>query len=167
VAALRVELLGLVLFLPFLACLHEVLRRAEGDHHWLSTAVLAGGLVGMAVKLSGIGSAWVAMEGGLDASIQGAFQQVNDAAFIVAMLPLAVMMGAVAAATLRTRVLPAWLGWLAALAAPALLVNGTMVGASFGPAFLVHLLWVLLASVALAIRPNVTTPRAEPVPARP
>lgn len=91
---------------------------------------------------------------------------ISGAAYVIIVFAAAGS-GTASVAALRTRVLPAWLGWLAALAAPALLVNGTMVGASFGPAFLVHLLWVLLASVALAIRPNVTTPHAEPVPARP
>ena len=61
-------------------------------------------------------------------------------------------MAAVAVVTLTTGVLPRWLGWLAAVTAPLLLVNGMFLDAEFGPAFLLFLLWTLLASVVLTVR---------------
>jgi hypothetical protein len=70
------------------------------------------------------------------------------------MLPLGVLMAAVAVITLKTHVLPRWLGWLAAITAPLLLVNGMFLDAEFGPAFLLFLLWTLLASVVLTFRPG-------------
>jgi hypothetical protein len=71
---------------------------------------------------------------------------MNNVAFIATMLPLGVLMAAVAVITLKTRVLPRWLGWLTAITAPLLLVNGMFRDAEFGPAFLLFLLWTLLAS---------------------
>lgn len=56
------------------------------------------------------------------------------------MLPLGVMLAVVAIIALKTRVLPLWLGLLAAITAPAYLVNGMFLDAEFGPAFLLVLL---------------------------
>ena len=77
---------------------------------------------------------------------------MNSGAFIVTMLPIGVMMAAAAIVILKTRVLPLWLGVLAALTAPACWVNGMFLDAEFGPAFLLFLLWVAIASVVLTVR---------------
>ena len=77
---------------------------------------------------------------------------MNSVAFIVTMLPIGVMMAAVAIVVLKTRVLPVWLGLLAALTAPACWVNGMFLDAEFGPAFLLFLLWVTIASIVLTLR---------------
>jgi hypothetical protein len=77
---------------------------------------------------------------------------MNEASFIAQMLPDGVMLAAIAIVTLKTRALPRWLGWLAAVAAPLLVVNGMFLDADFGPAFLLFLLWTLLASVVLTVR---------------
>jgi hypothetical protein len=79
------------------------------------------------------------------------------------MLPLSVLMAAVAIITLKTHVLPSWLGWLAAITAPLLLVSGMFLDAEFGPAFLLFLLWTLLASVVLTVRLSSVRSPAEPV----
>ena len=92
-----------------------------------------------------------------------ALEDMNSVAFIVTMLPLGVLMAAVAAIALKTRVLPLWLGWLAAVTAPLLLVNGMFLDAEFGPAFLLFLLWTLLASVVLTVRPSGVPLHAQPV----
>lgn len=156
VTALTIELIALVLFLPFLAYLYTVLRQAEGDHGWLATTLLTAGLVGLTIKIVSGGPAWVARAIDLDPPLRAALEHLNNVAFIVAMLPLAVMMAATAVLVVRTRVLPTWLGWLAALTAPALLINGVMLDRDFGPAFLLFLLWILLASVTLVL-PSATT----------
>src|SRR5215217_1990268 len=82
--------------------------------------------------------------------------------FMFTMLPLGVMMAAVAVVALKTRVLPIWLGILAALTAPACLVNGMFLDAEFGPAFLLFLLWVTLASIVLTLRAGRTGAKATP-----
>ena len=84
-------------------------------------------------------------------------QRLADAAFIVAMLPLGVCMAAVAASVLRTRALPAWLGWSAAVTAVLLVANSLDLASDFGPAFLLYLLWVLAAAIVL-LRRAMTVP---------
>jgi hypothetical protein len=81
-----------------------------------------------------------------------ALDHINNTSFIVTLLPLAVMLAAISVVIVRTGVLPAWLGWSAAGAAPLLLVNGMFLGAEFGPAFLIFLLWLAIASAVLLRR---------------
>jgi hypothetical protein len=81
------------------------------------------------------------------------------------MLPLSILTAAAAVIILKTGVLPRALGWLAAVTAPALLVNGMFLDAEFGPAFLMFMLWVLLASVVLTVRSS--DPRMRVSPAAP
>ncbi len=149
-AGLVVGAIAMALFLPFIAYLWGVLRDAEGGTGWLSTTALAAGVAALANKLGGLAPEYVAR--GMDEGpLREALVQMGDFTFITTMLPLGVFMGGVAAVVLKTRVLPLWLGALAALAAPLLLVNGTFFDAEFGPAFLLYLLWVLLAGVFLAL----------------
>jgi hypothetical protein len=93
---------------------------------------------------------------------------MGNFAYIVTMLPIGVMMAAVALVILKTRVLPPWLGLLAALTALACWINGMFLQAAFGPAFLLFLLWVAIASVVLTLQ--ATTSRSvepsTPEPAR-
>jgi len=46
------------------------------------------------------------------------------------------------------------------ITAPACLVNGTFLDAEFGPAFLLFLLWVMLASIVLTLRAGRATVEA-------
>jgi hypothetical protein len=89
---------------------------------------------------------------------------MNSVAFMVTMLPIGVMMAAVAIVALKTRALPLWLGLLAAITSPACLVNGMFLDAEFGPAFLLFLLWIFLASIVLTLRAS--RPGAEASPRR-
>jgi hypothetical protein len=158
------ELIALLLFIPFLGYLWSVLREAEGRDGWLSATAFGAGLVGITMKLGSIGPGWAAREFDDEATaIHQALDRMNEVAFIAQMLPDAVMLAAVAIVTLKTRVLPLWLGWLAAVTAPLLLVNGMFLDAEFGPAFLLFLLWTLLASVVLTVRPSGVRFQAEPV----
>ncbi len=110
---------------------------------------------------------------GLDPQLHQALEKMNSVAFIATMLPLGVMMAAVAVVILKRRVLPLWLGLLAAITAPACLVNGVFLDAEFGPAFLLFLLWVTLASIVLTFRSGgasvlaaASSKAARPVPLR-
>jgi hypothetical protein len=157
------ELLGLLLFIPFLGYLWSVLREAEGPRGWLATTAFGAGLVDVTIKLGSLAPGKVANDFGDTTPIHKALEDMNGVAFIVTMLPLGVLMAAVAAVVLKTLVLPRWLGWLAAITAPLLLVNGMFLDAEFGPAFLLFLLWTLLASVVLTVRPSGVRFQAEPV----
>ncbi len=159
---LVLELIGLLLFIPFLGYLWSILREAEGPGGWLATTALGAGLVDVTIKLGSLAPGKVADDFGDATPIHKALEDMNSVAFIVTMLPLGVLMAAVAVISLKTRVLPRWLGWLAAVTAPLLLVNGMFLDAEFGPAFLLFLLWTLLASVVLTVRPSGVPSPTEP-----
>jgi hypothetical protein len=152
-AGIRVELVGLVLFLPFAAYLATVLRR---DHsvRWLAVTALAAAVANTAVKVASAAPFVVARGEPEGSELRRALVEVNDASFILTMLPLSVMTAAVALAVLWGRALPAWIGWTAAVTAVALLLNGMLVDAEFGPAFLLFLLWSLAVAVYLTARPE-------------
>jgi hypothetical protein len=151
-AALVSELLGLLCMIPFLGYLWRVLGEAEGPGGWLATTALGAGLVDVTIKLGSLGPGKVAQDYGDATDMHQALEKMNNVAFIVTMLPLGVMMAAVAAVTLARGGLPKALGWLAAVAAPLLLANGMFLDTAEGPAFLLFLLWTLLASVVLTRR---------------
>ena len=170
---IALELIALLLFLPFLGYLYSVLRQAEGEGAWLSATAFGAGLVDLTIKLGSIAPGFAARTEWLDPQLHQALEKMNSVAFIVTMLPLGVMMAAVAAVALKTRVLPLWLGLLAAITAPACLVNGMFLDAEFGPAFLLFLLWVMLASIVLTLRAGrasvkaaASSKAARPVPLR-
>ena len=149
---IALELIAILLFLPFLGYLYSVLRRAEGEGAWLSATAFGAGLVDLTIKLGSIAPGFAARTEGLDPQLHQALEKMNSVAFIVTMLPLGVMMATVAVVILKTRVLPLWLGLLAAITALACLVNGMFLDAEFGPAFLLFLLWVTIASIVLTLR---------------
>ncbi len=146
------ELIAILLFLPFLGYLYSILRRAEGEGGWLSATAFGAGLVDLTIKLGSLAPGFASRTPGLDPQLHDALEKMNSVAFIVTLLPLGVMLAAIAIIALKTRVLPLWLGLLAAITAPACLVNGMFLDAEFGPAFLLALLWIALASVVLTLR---------------
>lgn len=161
------ELTGLLLFIPFLGYLFSVLREAEGPRGWLATTALGAGLVDITIKFGSVAPGKAADRFGETTEIHQALQDMNNVAFIATMLPLSVLMAAVALVTLKWGGLPRALGWLAAVTAPLLLVNGMFLDAEFGPAFLLFLLWTLLASVVLTVRPSTSATPTRPGPDMP
>src|SRR5918997_3139938 len=149
---LLLELIGMLFFIPFLGYLYGILPRAEGEGGWLSATAFGAGLVEFTVKLVSVLPAFAARQERLSPQLERALENMGNFAYIVTMLPIGVMTSAVAIVVLKTRVLPLWLGLLAAITAPACLVNGMFIGADFGPAFLLFLLWVTIASIVLTLR---------------
>lgn len=146
------ELFGLIFFVPFLAYLFAILRQAEGREGWLSATAFGSGLIALSVK-SASAAPVIAVRGGeAGTQIGGVLTAMNNASFILSLLPLGVMVAATSAIVLRTGVLPAWLGWAGAVTAVALLVNSAFVNAEFGAGFLPFLLWTVLTSAILARR---------------
>lgn len=163
--AVALELVGLVLIIPFLSYLWRVLGDAEGPGGWLATCAFGAGLADVTIKLASIGPGKVAERFGETTEMHQALQDINSVAFIVTMLPLSVMMGAVAAVTLRHGGLPRWLGWFAAMTSATLLVNGMFLDSVDAPAFLLFMVWVLLASGWLTLRGNQTRTVTDPLAA--
>jgi hypothetical protein len=124
-AALRAQALLFVLgagfFLWFLGSLRSFLARAEGGTGRLSAVAMGAGAASTVITLAALafqlGLAGAAQDAG-----QPALVGTMDALFVLANLPLAIMLVAVAVLTFRTAVFPAWLGWLSLLAAVAQLV---------------------------------------------
>ena len=150
--AVVLELAGLVLIVPFLAYLRSVLRAAEGPEGWLASCAFGAGLVDVTIKMGSIAPGKAADSFGSETPVHQALVEMNSIAFIVTLLPLGVMMAAVAAVALRFGGLPRWLGWMAAVISPLLLVNGMFLTSADGPAFLLFMLWILLASIVLTVR---------------
>jgi hypothetical protein len=149
---LRCAVVGLVLFVPFLAYLCGVLRRAEGEPGWLSTTALAAGVVGLAIKL-GSGAVDIAGQAaGIDPRVHGTLEDVSSGAFVLSMVPLALVAASAAVVALRTGVLPRWLGWLAAVTAAALVANGLFL--HDGPGFVLFLVWTAITGAVLTRRPH-------------
>jgi hypothetical protein len=166
--ALRLELAGILFLIPFLAYLWSVLRRAEGEGGWLATTMLGAGLVDLSIKLGSAAPAFAAKDMTEDTPLHTALHDMNSASFIVSLLPLSVLTAAFAIVTLKTGVLPRWLGWLGAITAGALLANGMALGAEFGPGFLLFLIWTATTSVVLVRQAGATAPSlvaAQPAPA--
>ena len=151
-ARLGGEILALLLLVPFLAYLFSLLRTAEQRAEWLPVTMLAAGLVGIALKVVSVVPVIAIERGGVDGSLHPALQEVADAAFIVSLPALGVCLGAAAAVILRTGVLPVWLGWSAAVTSVLLVANGFAVGGDQGPAFVLFLLWTLVAGIVLLRR---------------
>lgn len=148
---LGAEVLALLLFVPFLAYLCSQLRDNDSPD-WLVATALSAGIVAIAVKLAGVLPAILVEQGDLTPAIAAALTRFGDVSFMVSMMPLGVFLAAIAAIILRSRVLPAWLGWSAAAIAPLLIINAFDLGSEFGPAFILFLLWTLISAIILLRR---------------
>lgn len=157
---------GLTLFIPFLAYLCAILREAEGGTGWITATAWSAGLVAITVKLVSVVGEIPNRHRTEGTEIYAAIEDIGNAAFIITLYPLALMFAAVAVVSLETGVLPRWLGFGAAVTAVALVVNAGFIDADFGPAFLLFLVWTLVASVLLYRREGARTDAAPaPYPA--
>lgn len=148
---LGAEVLALLLFVPFLAYLCSQLRDNDPPD-WLIATALSAGIVAISVKLAGVLPAILVEQGDLTPAIAEALTRFGDVSFMVSMMPLGVFLAAIATIILRSRVLPAWLGWSAAAITPLLIANAFDLGSEFGPAFILFLLWTLISAVILLRR---------------
>ncbi|MGH2799580.1 MAG: hypothetical protein ACRDM0_18370 [Thermoleophilaceae bacterium] len=111
---IALELIGLLLLIPFLSYLWSILRAAEGPAGWLSATALGAGLVGVTTKFGSIAPGWAARDFEDATAMHKALERMNEVAFIAQMLPDGMMLAAIAIVTLKFGALPRWLGWLAA-----------------------------------------------------
>ena len=160
--------LGLFALIWFVAALRERVRESEQaapeQGTFLSTIVLVGGTVYIAVAMAGI-----AVADGIrtmsDDTYQhqvysGVIHAANDAAYILVVTggaAMATLIFATAIAVRRYAILPRWIGWFGFVAGVAAILS-----IGFFP-MLLWLLWIAVASVTLflAERPE-TTGRREP-----
>jgi hypothetical protein len=131
----------------FAAHLRRVIRAAEGQDDYLSTVVLAGGIL----LAAALGTA-EGLHGALFIDTQyltpEAAKAINvlDQQFIFpTMLGFGTFVLASGLAILRVRVLPAWLGWAAVVVGIASFALGY-------PALVLALAWILVAAIVLSVR---------------
>lgn len=149
--------LGSGCFIWFAGSLRSFLARAEGGTGRLSAVAFGAGVASTVVTLTAlafqVGMARAAGDAG-----QPALVGTMDALFVIANLPLAVMLAAVAIVTFRTAAFPSWLGWLSVIAAVAQVVPVLGIALDGGPfaadgwvsAYLPYPLYALwLASAAI------------------
>jgi hypothetical protein len=151
------EVLAYLLLFAFVARLWATLREADGyTPNWLATAAVGAGLLSVALTLAGFAIGTVLhYRGGPGLNLQAALAlfDVHVALYVASWALGAMFLGCTAAIVIGWRVLPRWLGFLAAVIAVFDLVAmglPTSPLAQFPSLFL--LLWVLAASVMLLQR---------------
>ena len=124
--------IGAGFFLWFAGSLRSFLARAEGGSGRLSMVAYGAGVASTVVTLVAlafqVGLASAARDAG-----QPALVGTMDALFVIANLPLAVMLIAIGVVTFRTGAFPVWLGWLSVVAALAQLVPVLGIALNGGP----------------------------------
>jgi hypothetical protein len=116
--------------------LRSFLLRAEGETARLASVAFGAGAIWVALQLV-LQSVQVALVmgvgGDVTPALAGMFGDLAYALSVIAYVPMAVMLAAVATVSLRAAVFPAWLGWLSALAAAGNLVMSFGIVADSGP----------------------------------
>jgi hypothetical protein len=148
-------------FLWFLGSLRSAFREAEGGTGRLSSIAYAGGifLAGFAVVSGSIQFAVAESVGDVPPGVTQTLSVLYSDFFFGFPVGIATLMLASALVILRTRVLPAWLGWVALL----LGIVGLTPAGEF--TLLVVLAWIAVVSVMLYQRQTPAAPPQTTLPA--
>jgi hypothetical protein len=158
-------LLSVGALLWFLGVLRSYLLRLEGGTARLSTLAFGAGLVafGLQAAMQAPQSA-LAMAAGtdLDPQLAAMMSDLAAAVSVVACVPMAVMLTAVAVLSARTRALPIWLAVLSAVTAVAYLILSFGIAVDAGPfarggwgTFLPYgltVVWLVAVSIVIIVR---------------
>lgn len=120
----------------FLGSLRSYLARAEGGDGHLATVAFGAGVLGFGLQAAiqaPQSTLAMASDQPLDAQLAAMISDLGGAISVVAYVPVAVMLGAVAVVALHTRALPAWLAWLSAVTAITYLVASAGIAVDAGP----------------------------------
>lgn len=169
-----VEVLGLLCFLPFAACLATLLRNGESRDAFGAAAAMLGAGVYVATALApgmsaGAAALWVAQDGG-DGSAAYVLNHLRTFSYQTSLLAWAVFFAGVAVSALASGTLPRWLAGSAAAVAAALVAGVARAYDHWHDlASLLGLLWVVAASVwllrARQVPAAVSEPRSVPAAA--
>lgn len=164
-AGFVLELLGFVAFMGFLGYLAGALRSRHLDRQAspvaAGTAILAG-IIMLAVKLASVMpmGALVVDRKTLSPDIAQVLNDMNGYAFVVSWMPFAVFVGATAIALHRARLVgrpTLYIGALLGVGGLSLTFVGLQHPLDINPVgFMLGLLWVLVVSVRLAVKPGTT-----------
>jgi hypothetical protein len=159
--------LGLFALIWFVAALRERVRESEQGDTFLSTVVLVGGTVYVAV-----GMAAIAVADGIKTMsddtyhhqvYSGLIHAASDVVYLMIVtgaVGMAALIFATSIAVRRYAILPRWVSWFGYVAGVAAILSVIFF------TMLLWLLWVAVASVALflAVRSEVAAPKAAPAP---
>ncbi|HYF76426.1 MAG TPA: hypothetical protein VD973_04815 [Symbiobacteriaceae bacterium] len=133
----------------FFGSLRGYLQRADGP---LSTVAYGAGIIWAGLQMvfqSGQVALALGAAPGVDPAVIGLFTDLTYALSVIAYVPLAVMLAAVAVTALSTGAFPAWLGWLSAVAAAGNLAMSFGIITESGPLVpggpLTYVLYLLMA----------------------
>jgi len=145
--------LGAVFFLFFLGVVWTRLRRAEGGDGRLAGTASMGGIVAIAIAAVGIG---ISAYGALHPAESAGTYRLSAVVFGFVGFASLVFVEATSIVILRTKFLPAWMGWIGGLVALLWLVAGATVATENDTifvigfvAFLAWALWLVALSVLL------------------
>lgn len=152
-------------FVWFLGSLRTYLRPAEDDGGRLSAVAFGAGLITIALAVAGsiplTGLAWENAAARADAGLIRMTWNLSFIAFVPVGATAAAFTLAVALVTLRSRVLPAWLGWLGVVATVAGLISvvGLVTDDSDSPlglfgfaSFILTMVFILATSIVMVVR---------------
>ena len=151
-AGVYLEVVALLALVVFVVSLWRLLAEADRDG-WLPGIALGGGLLSAALKLGSLPTACAALYRAHEISpgVAAALIDMNTAAFVLTWATFALMLGATGIVGLRTGALTGWLGWFAIGTAVALM-GSIPVATSDPPTFMLALIWIIAAGVALVRR---------------
>lgn len=145
-------------YLWFFGSLRSFLLRAEGETGRLASVAFGAGGIWAAIQMVFQGAQVTLAMGARDEVTPALAALVSDLAYalsVIAYVPMAVLLAAVAVVALRTRALPVWLGWLSAGMSAANLVMSLGLVVGSGPLVpggpLSYLLYALMPVWLLAV----------------
>jgi hypothetical protein len=148
------EIVGTLFLLAFVVRAATAVRAAD-EHGLLARSALAAGIVNVALVFASFGimaARDVGAGHGLTAQSVMLLAALNWGGYFLSWPSMAMFVGFVAAAAIRTRALPVWLGWAGVVIAVLALV-GCLDPVNIGQmAQLLPIIWIPAAGVALAIR---------------
>jgi hypothetical protein len=162
VAGGSIEILGLLLFLPFAAMLTGRLTAPGVAGGLLAPTARMAAAVYVALCLApgmsaGAAALWLAHHGTTDGAVLTALNDLRSISYFVALTAMAVFLAGVGAAGIATRRIPAWASRSAVVLGVALAAS--LPFAAYGGTDLLGfaaLLWVVVVSVTLLRRPHHT-----------
>src|SRR3954449_10818174 len=147
------EVIGLLVLAAFVVALWRLLRETDRDG-FLPGLALAGGLIGVTIKLASLPAAFAALYRAHDISpgLASALLDMNSAAFVSTWATWALLLGAAGAVMLRTGALPQRHGYFAIAIAVGLLASIPGFTSADPPTFMLTFVWIITISVSLLRR---------------
>lgn len=170
-ASYALAVLGFTAFVVFVGFLHRILRLAEGPDGWVATVALGAGLLHSAVRFEAQAPRMVGAYRGdaLSPELSRTLVDLNDMAFVVTGLLLGLYTAAAGWVCLAHRLQPGWLGWFGLVTGLIAVIAGGVgmvdPGSYIPLAFVAGLVWTLVVSILLTVRPRRwTAERPQPLP---